>query len=608
MLAVKQILLSFMLGSATLFGQQGSALYGTHCAACHDAPAGRTPPLSALRAMTSKTIMQALTNGPMKPQAAGLSSGELHALVAYLAAAVPSPEERSTAAAVCKAGAISPRAGAGTLHWLGWGADFENRRFVNTSAAGMTAADVPNLKLKWAFGLGEGTSVHSQPAVGGVRVFTATLTGVVDSLDSRDGCIQWAFKASAPVRSGIVVGETAGSADESVYFGDQQANAYAVDGVTGQLRWKTHVGDHLAALITGTPLLHGGVLYVPVSSYEEALAGSPRYECCTFRGGVVALDAATGKRIWQSYTIRDASKPTEKSKSGTQMHGPSGAAVWSAPTYDEKLNLLYVSTGDNYSQPATTTSDAVLALDAKTGEILWSRQVTPDDIYNMGSYAKGRDFDFGQPPILVSLPAGRRALVIGQKSGVVHALDPDRAGAILWHARVGQGGPLGGSQWGSAADVRNMYVAVSDLKMKAVPDKSNPQGYRLELDPRQGGGLFALRLLDGTQVWSAEPEGCGERQHCSPAQSAAVSAIPGVVFSGSLDGHLRAYSADSGRLLWDVDTVRAYKTVNGQQARGGSLDIAGPVISDGVLYVNSGYAQWGGLPGNVLLAFSVNGN
>jgi polyvinyl alcohol dehydrogenase (cytochrome) len=279
---------------------------------------------------------------------------------------------------------------------------------------------------------------------------------------------------------------------------------------------------------------------------------------------------------------------------------------------------VYVATGDNYSAPATQTSDAVLALEAKTGKILWSRQITAGDMFNNacgipGSAncpkSPGQDFDFGQPPILASVENGRRALVIGQKSGMASALDPDKHGEVLWQKQVGKGGALGGIQWGSASDAQNMYVAVSDLHIKGiVPDKASPQGYRLQLDPNQGGGLFALRLNSGEQVWNAKPSSaCGDRKGCSPAQSQAVTAISGVVFSGSVDGHLRAYAAATGEIIWDEDTAHDYDTVNGQPARGGSLDGPGSVIVDGMLFVNSGYGQWGGMPGNVLLAFSVDG-
>jgi polyvinyl alcohol dehydrogenase (cytochrome) len=330
---------------------------------------------------------------------------------------------------------------------------------------------------------------------------------------------------------------------------------------------------------------------------------------------VTALDAATGKILWKTYTIPDAPKPVKKTAAGVQLNGPSGAGVWSTPTFDEKRSALYVATGDNYSDPASTTSDAVLAFDSKTSKILWSRQLTTNDTYNVGCDVPGKvncpgstgpDHDFGQPPILVSLANGRRALVIGQKSGMAHALDPDHEGAILWQTRVGKGGPLGGMQGGSAADRDYMYAAVSDY-IAQVPNPAAPQGLKNALNPDHAGGLFALRLANGEKAWAATPSACAGRQGCSSAQSQAVTVIPGVVFSGSLDGHLRAFSTAAGEILWDVDTAHEYQTVNGSTARGGSLDGPGPVIAGGMLYVNSGYGQYGGMPGNVLLAFSADG-
>jgi polyvinyl alcohol dehydrogenase (cytochrome) len=215
--------------------------------------------------------------------------------------------------------------------------------------------------------------------------------------------------------------------------------------------------------------------------------------------------------------------------------------------------------------------------------------------------AEAPDFDFAAPPILVTLSNGRRAIVAGQKSGVVHALDPDKEGQILWQERVGKGGINGGVQWGSAADQTNVYVALSDIGRIAIP---NSQG--TVPDPEAGGGMFALRLDNGQRIWQTPAPPCGPRERCSPAQSAAVSAIPGVAFSGSVDGHLRAYSATTGAIVWDFDTVRKYDTVNGVPGRGGSLNVGGPAISGGMLFVNSGYVQ-NGMPGNVLLAFSVDG-
>ena len=600
-------LLLLALGATTVFAQDGSAVYKAHCAVCHDSSTPRVPPSSALRKMSSAVILQSLEAGLMKTEAASLTASERTAVSDYLGSSTPPFAASIPPSAFCSA-QKQPSDGLDSARWTGWGSNSANTRFVSTAAAGVTAKDVPKLKLLWAFGLGDGTAVHSEVAVGGEHVYTASLTGQVYSLDARTGCIQWTFDGGTIVRSSIVLGPADPTGKRNaVYFGDQAANVYSVDASTGKLLWEVHAADHFASMITGAPLLHKGVLYVPVSSYEEVLAMSPAYECCTFRGSVLAFDAATGKTIWQTNTIAEPPMPTGKNKTGTQLRGPSGAAVWSAPTFDEERNVLYVATGDNYSEPATATSDAILCLDATTGKLLWSRQVTPGDVFNMGALAKGRDFDFGQPPILVNLRNRRRALLIGQKSGLVYALDPDNKGEILWQKRLGEGGSLGGIQWGSASDLAHMYVAVSDLRIKTVPDTSAPMGFRSELDPSQGGGLFALRPDNGETVWKVEPASCGERKQCSPAQSAALSAVPGVVFSGSVDGHLRAYSASTGKVIWDMDTEHEFKTVNGQAGRGGSLDDSGPVLNHGILYVNSGYGQWGGMPGNVLLAFSVSG-
>lgn len=583
--------------AASALAQNGAAVYKDHCASCHDTPTGRVPTFSALREMKPAAVMQSLETGAMKMQAAGLTTAERYALVTFLATPDSKPEISLPQTAFCSTSTTPPtyiKSG-----WNGWGANPANTRFQNETDAGIAAADVAKLRLKWAFSLGSGATVRSQPALQSGRLYAASLTGEVYSLNARTGCIDWAFRAEGNVRTAIVAGN--GSA---VYFGDDKANTYAVEASTGKSLWKTHVGDHFASVLTGAPLLHSGVLYVPVSSYEEALAASPGYECCTFRGEVVALDAATGNCLWKTFTVPEE-KPTADPKAKT--HGPSGAAVWSTPTFDDKLNALYIATGDNYSEPASNTSDAVLALDAKTGKLIWSKQVTPNDVYNLGAHSQGHDFDFGQPPILVSLANGKRALVIGQKSGIAYGLDPDRNGELLWQTRLGNGGPLGGIQWGSASDGEKFYVALSDLAMTPVADKAARGGFRLQLDASNGGGLFALDLANGQKLWSAPPVACGGRKNCSPAQSAAVTAIPGLVFSGSVDGHLRAYSASSGEIIWDFDTAREYDTVNGSKAKGGSIDVAGPVIAAGMLYINSGYAQWGGMAGNVLLAFSVDG-
>jgi polyvinyl alcohol dehydrogenase (cytochrome) len=513
--------------------------------------------------------------------------------------------------------------------WNGWGADLNNSRFQPAAMAGLTQDQVPRLQLKWAFGFPGASAANAQPAIVGGLVFVGGGDRNVYALDAKSGCTRWVFAPEADVRTAISFAPISGTNRFGVFFGDVDANAYAVNATTGALVWKTKVEDHPAARIIGAPTLYSGVLYVPVSSIEELTGSRPTYQCCSFRGSVVALDAATGRQIWKAYTIPEPPRPTKRNAIGTQLYGPSGAAVWSAPTIDVQRGALYVATGDSYSNPAAETSDAIVAFDLTTGRMLWHRQATARDSFVVACLSAdttncpddpGPDHDFAQSPILVSLRDGQRVLVIGQKSGVVHALDPDQEGKILWQTRIGKGGSLGGIMWGSAADQDRVYVANSDVRFL-------DHGAR-RLDPNAGGGLFALDLASGKISMQVPPVSCGSRSQCSPALSAAVTAIPGVVFSGAMSGYLRAYamseddseapkrgtarrlvstilSPGHAQLLWAVDTARDYATVNGVPARGGAMEGPGPTIVDGMLYVNSGYAQWGGLPGNVLLAFEV---
>jgi polyvinyl alcohol dehydrogenase (cytochrome) len=566
--------------------------------------------------MSSAAILRALESGTMRIQAQGLSSPERIAIASYFSGGSLKAESAPALpqSAYCGATGNPPASDTRGPSWNGFGAGATNARFQSTEAAGLSLADVPKLRLKWAFSLGDVTFVRGQPVVAGNRLFAGSQANKLYSLDAKTGCVYWVFDTAAPIRGGVVSGPLGNAS--AVFFGDAAANAYAVDFATGKLLWKTRVEDHYAAMITAAPNFYRGVVYIGVSSGEEGTAAMPTAECCTFRGSVVALDGATGKQIWKTYTVAEVPKPTTKTRSGIQRWGPSGAGVWSTPTIDEMRDAIYVATGDNYSDPPTGTSDAVLALERATGKMLWSRQMTAGDAYTVDCDravktncpdSNGPDVDFGQPPILVSLPNGKRALVLGQKSGVAHAIDPDRQGEVLWQRRLGKGGALGGIQWGSAADSDQMYVALSDIVFRVVTNPNDPDGFTMELDPAKGGGLFALRLQTGEQVWNAAPPGCGTRTKCSPAQSGAVTAIPGVVFSGSVDGHLRAYRGDTGEIVWDFDTAREYDAVNSGKARGGSLDGGGPAVAGGIVYVNSGYGNYGGMPGNVLLAFSVEG-
>jgi polyvinyl alcohol dehydrogenase (cytochrome) len=590
-------------------------MYRQSCAQCHDAGVGRAPKREAFRDMTPEHVLAAMETGEMVTMGMRWPAEGRRAIAQFLTgkefgnALTTTPGPQAMCSAAENARAFNPAAGPA---WNGWGVNTSNTRFQDATMAGLTSAELPRLKLKWAFGFPGDLNANGHPTYAGGRVFVGSPGGKVYSLDAATGCIHWYLDTVVQVRTAISVAgiQTAAGPVNAAFFGDAKANAWAVDAATGKQIWKTKVDDFAVARITGSPVFYDGRLYVPVASGEEAAGAVPTYECCRFRGSLVALDAATGKPVWKTYTVEEA-KPTRKNKVGTQLWGPSGVPIWSTPAVDTKRNVIYVTTGDNYSEPATNKSDAFMALDLKTGKILWTRQMTANDAYTSACRlpdrtncpdVDGPDFDFGASPILVTLKNGRRALIAGQKSGIVHALDPDNQGEVLWQVRVGKGGTAGGVQWGSASDGANVYVANSDIKRIMLPYATTT-----DTDASQGGGMYALRLENGGRIWYTPPPGCGDRKRCSPAQSAAVSAIPGAAFSGSEDGHLRAYLASNGAIIWDFDTVRSYQTVNGVEARGGSLDGPGPVIAGGMVFANSGYASAGGAPGNALLAFSVDG-
>jgi polyvinyl alcohol dehydrogenase (cytochrome) len=607
-----------LLTASPLFAQSperpldGNALFQSTCAQCHMGGVNRAPDLDALRAMSADRVLAAMETGPMISMATGRSAAERRAI----AEAITGKKIRNTLEitplpkAMCAPADRAKAFDASAAAWNGWGgANTSNTRFTDAKNAGLTPADVPKLKLKWAFGFPGDLQSNAQATIVGGRVFVGSPGGVVYSLSAASGCIHWFYQAAAGVRSAITV--THVGARDMAFFGDQTGNAYALDASSGAVIWKERVDDMPITRISGSPTFYNGRVYFPAASGEEAAGSVPTYECCHFRGSVSAFDAATGKRLWKTYMIAEEPSPRAKNTIGTQLWGPSGSPVWSSPAIDTRRNALYVTTGNSYSDPATDTSDSFVALDLATGKMLWHRQMTSADAYisacrlpdktNCPS-VNGPDFDFSSSPILVNLSNGKRALVAGQKSGIVHAVDPDDNGAILWQTRVGLGGTMGGVQWGSAADAQNVYVANSDIG-RIMLTYSN----FTDADTKRGGGMYALNLQTGEKVWFAPPSDCGTRLRCSPAQSAAVSAFPGIAFSGSVDGHMRAYSTADGKVVWDYDTERPYETVNGVEARGGSIDGPGPAIGGGMVFFNSGYHTAGGQPGNVLLAFSVEG-
>ena len=526
------------------------------------------------------------------------------------------------AACPAPAGAVA----LGSVQWNGWGRGPDNTRYQPEPA--IRAADVPKLALKWAFGYGAGTD-FGQPTVVDERVFVAGSAGRVYSLDAKAGCTYWTYDAGAGSRTAVTIAELARAkvaalpkklkrtlahldvikAPSAAFFGDDTGTVYALDAQKGTLLWKTRVDPHPLARIVGAPTLENDRLYVAAASTEDSASANAGYGCCNFRGSVSALDIASGKVLWKSYTVLEEPQPTRKNGAGVQEFGPAGAPVSSAPTVDTKRSVLYVATGNSATGIEQSLTDAVVAFDLTDGKLRWVKQLP-------GHAAASA---FLSSPILRTLGNGRQVLLAGQKSGIVYALDPDHGGDVLWQKRIGDSGapapgpapvagpatsdgpaaaapigfvgppgvagPAGGVAWGSAADHRNLYVAISGL---------------LAQPANTSGSLTALDMATGAARWHApspEPP-CAAERGCAHGQSQAVTVMPGAVFSGALDGHLRAYSTIDGKILWDVDTAKEFQTTNGVKAAGGPLDLGGATIVNGIVYVNSG---------NALLAFSVDG-
>jgi polyvinyl alcohol dehydrogenase (cytochrome) len=573
-------------------------IYAERCAGCHDKGVGGAPLRTALEARSPAFIKAALFGGVMKAQAQGLTPYDISILGEHLG--------RGAATAA----ANGPRCEgklklSGAPLWNRWGNGAANTRFQPAASAGLDAADIGKLELAWAFGFPGAQRARSQPAVTREALFVGSQSGHVYALGTRDGCTWWTYAAGAEVRTAPLLGEGP-DGRPVLYFVDFDAKVHALDAETGASLWTAKVKDHPDGTGTGSLALLDSTLYVPMSSTEVLSAYDDKYACCTFRGGVTALDAKTGKRLWRWYSTAKP-KPAGKTRAGATIMAPSGAPVWSTPTIDARRGLLYVGTGENYSSPANGNSDAIVALDLKSGHPRWVQQVTKGDAWNAACGAiggancpsqDGPDFDFGAPPILVKTSAGKDLLLAGQKSGELYALDPDDGGRIVWRARAGMGGFNGGVHWGMASDSRTLWVPIADTP-----------GNKFAAGPARP-GIHAFDVLTGRSLWSRiERPTCGEGGFaCTTALSAPLTAIPGVVFAGAHNGRLIAYAAQSGKPLWRAETNRAFKTVNGVAAKGGTIDGQGPVVAGGMVIVNSGYDKFGEIGGNVLLVYRRKGD
>lgn len=601
---------------------EAEANFRQRCAGCHEPAVDRAPARAQMVGRGRDGIIAILTNGIMSPMAQGMTPAQIANLATVLAP--PPAGGGGTRGPVGVAAQVdppkcptNPRFTMTGRNFNGWGGDNTNRR--NQTNGGLRAADVSKLKVKWSF-----TFIgarYSAPSIVGGRLFMASGVGTVYSFDARNGCYYWRFNTNPArvgvrdvgVRTTIVIGALPGVAPSgyAAYFGDYMGNVYALDARSGQVLWKTDIQDHYWGVLSGSPVLYKDRLIVPTSGWEEITAATPNYECCTMRGQITSLDIRTGKIVWTTYMIPQAPQPTRKNAAGTQLYGPAGAAVWSTPTIDRKRNAIYVSTGNSYTEVPSDSTDAIVALDFDTGIPRWKNQTTPNDNYlggcrppnpavNCPLGVGGPDHDFGSSPLLVTLPNGKDILIAGQKSSVVYGMDPDNGGAIVWQHRLGAGGALGGVEFGGATDGKVVYMANADTSASA---------------PGARPGLFALDPATGRELWfTASPRvPCGwptGGSRCVNGNSAAPVIIPGAILAATIDGRIRAYNPQDGKITWEFDAgSHRYQTTNGvKDQQGGNVDAGGAIVAEGMVFFMSGYiANMGGVPNNVLVAMSPDG-
>jgi polyvinyl alcohol dehydrogenase (cytochrome) len=608
----------------------GERLFNQHCASCHDNPATHAPTREALSGFAKETVIVAMEFGKMQPMAAHLSKQERGLIAVYLAGTAPPDTWLEDHRCTGEAGVDT------TEYVANWGLGTHNRRYVSAEMSGITRDNVDSLQLAWSLAFPRVTDMRSQPAIIGDTLYFGDKTGKLYAIDRHTGCIRRHTEVLSGIRSAITVA-TLNDGRQLLVFADSMASIYAMDPLSLEVVWQEAARVYETSVITGSISYHDNRLFVPVSSYEVAVTGSPSHICCKSHGGVIALDASSGARIWEWHATPDATLQG-KNRDGVDIYGPSGASVWSTPTIDTKRNRIYIGTGENLSHPATDTSDAIVALDMDSGELVWRFQAIPDDVWNAACLTEGAncpdnaggDFDFGASVILAPRPDGGDILLAGQKSGDVFALDPDpvgRDGKVLWNRRVSNAaiGPdlektttNGGIHWGMALSGEKLLVAASD------PERDRP-GYV----PKPG--IHALNLNDGEVHWQQIVErGCfieeankpmvglknmsmgkkidlQEQYRCSfyYGLSSAITATAELAFSAGLDGKVRAFDLQSGEILWQTETARPFDTTNGVKGHGGAIDVSGQVLAGDWLYVQSGYSMFGQLPGNVLLAYRV---
>jgi polyvinyl alcohol dehydrogenase (cytochrome) len=495
----------------------------------------------------------------------------------------------------------------------GFGGNPSNTR---NSPSSINSKNVSRLSLAMSHGGAEATERRGVPVVTSQAIFAAVKFHIV-AINRTSGCEYWRYSpfpfGADPTRVGfrsIYLFNEGNNKPPIVIAGDRNGIVHAIDAQSGKLIWKKFLGiDREHHLVTGTPIAANGKLFVPISSFEVVNTLYVEYPCCRSHGLLQAVNPYTGEIIWTFHVTEDAKPQADN----PNRMGPNGGSVWSSPAVDLATNTLFIGTGQNLTQPATTTSDAVIALDMDTGKTKWVFQTTANDAWNASCLLgpgwgketrcdrpEGNDFDVGAPPLLTAIPGGPEAVIAGAKSGAVYAIDRS-TGKLIWSKRLGAGGNLGGIHWGMASDGTKLYVGVSDLNVDKhlVYQRPRPPTKQV-LSKNAKPGVYALNLSDGSVEWEIHPTHEFEGKDIPSIFSAALSVTNDVVFAGALNGMLYGLNAKDGTILWSFDTLSLQDETDAQgyKVRGGTIDGAGPIVAGDDLLVNSGYNTFGGTEHN----------
>ena len=584
----------------------GNALYQENCATCHVGSIEKAPAANWLEMLVPQALLRTINEGIMSEQASHLSEEEKIQIVEYIVRQDRKNFPKEAELNYCKSSDMNFDLKEAPEPY-GWG--YNTSRFIPKKSGGSDSKNIKNLKLKWAFGFPYSQRARSQPLFAMGSIFVGSQSGDVYALDVKTGCVKWNFTASGEVRTGIIMDQWENGKKPNkrpyIYFGDILANEYALDAQTGELIWKIKSDDHPNATRTATSAKFEDILFIPISGLEVIPAFDDKYECCTFRGGLLAVDSRTGKTLWRQYSIPVPAKYSGNTSVGTRMFGPSGAPIWTSPNVDKKRRYVYIGTGENYSTPADDSSDAIIAYNIDTGEEVWRRQTLAGDAWNLACMGKGKpncpkefgpDMDYSASSITIDL-GDRDILIAGQKSGYVYGIDPD-TGKILWSNPISGGGTQGGIHFGMAAEGKTVYAPINDMQ--------NTHDGKVWLNRKPG--MHSLDAETGNIIWSniSDKECKDIDYNCDPGISAAVTAVPGAVIAGHLDGNIKVYDKENGNILWSYNTLRDFESISGSPAYGGSFSGSGPSIRNGYKAINSGYGIYNHMPGNVLLLFSLN--